>query len=192
MLIRRSFSLGDHVLGSELIVRQERFAEYRAAADVLSQARVDADALLLQAENVRQEYLDQALAEFWGRASCLSQALEAERQQCKNSVIEVCRELLNVVIDRLFDECQPRERAKILLEQLTACAAYPTGTSTLKCHPELFSDVQAWLAVNSASAPWQLREDVAMPLDSIRLSTDAGEYDVDWTALKRSFQATVI
>ncbi|WP_434698146.1 type III secretion system stator protein SctL [Pseudomonas sp. D1-1] len=175
-----------------MIVRQERFADYRTAIDVLSQARADADALVLQAENLRQEYLDQALAEFWGQASCFLQALEAERQQCRNSVIDVCRELLNIVIDRLFDEFQPQERARILLEHLAASRAYPTGSATLRCHPELFSEVQAWLAADNASALWQLREDITMPLQSIRLSTDAGEYDVDWIGLQRSFRATAI
>ena len=77
MLIRRNLSLGDPELGSTLIVRHEQFADYRAAVDVISRARVEADALLLEAENLRQDYLDRALAQFWDQASSLLEALEA-------------------------------------------------------------------------------------------------------------------
>lgn len=192
MLIRRNLSLGDPELGSTLIVRHEQFADYRAAVDVISRARVEADALLLEAENLRQDYLDRALAQFWDQASSLLEALEAERQQCRSNVVEVCRDLLNVVIDRLFDECPPRERIRILLEHLAASQANAAGSATLKCHPELSDEVQAWLEANNNSRLWQLREDITMPVQSIRLSADAGEYEVDWISLQRSFQATAI
>ncbi|AHL34306.1 hypothetical protein CD58_15925 [Pseudomonas brassicacearum] len=188
MLIRRNLSLGDRETGGELVVRHEQFADYRTAVDVMSQARAEADALLLEAEKLRQDYLDRALAQFWDQASSLLEALEAERQQCRSRVVDVCRDLLNVVIGRLFDECQPAERARILLEHLAASQAYPMGSATLRCHPELLVEVQAWLEANSSSALWQLREDTTIPVQSIRLSTDAGEYDIDWTGLQRSFQ----
>ncbi|WLG20907.1 type III secretion system stator protein SctL [Pseudomonas sp. FP1154] len=188
MLIRRNLSLGDREVKRELVVRREQFADYRTAVDVMSRARAEADAILLEAGRRQQEYLDRALAEFWGQASFFLEALEAERQQCRNSVIEVCRELLNVIIGRLFDECPPEARARILLEHLAASQAYPAVSATLKCHPERYGEVQAWLAANNASVLWQLRDDITMPIQSIRLSTDTGEYDIDWTGLRRSFQ----
>ncbi|WP_092164928.1 HrpE/YscL family type III secretion apparatus protein [Pseudomonas sp. NFACC37-1] len=189
MLIRRSMSLGDLELGRELIVRHEQFADYRGAVDVMLQARADANALLQQAETLRQESLDRALAEFWAQACGFLEALEAERQQCREGVVEVCRELLNVVIGRLFDECPPKERIRILLDHLVATCAYPLSSATLKCHPELYVEVQAWLAANSSSALWQLREDSTMAVQSIRLSTETGEYAVEWDDLRRSLQA---
>lgn len=192
MLIRRKLSLGDSELEQQLIVRHEQFADYRRAVDVMVQARAEAAALLQRSETVRQESLDEALAEFWIRANELLKALEAERQQCKANVIEVCRELLDVVIGRLFDGCPQREQITILLEHLANSQAYPSVSSTLKCHPELFDEVQTWLRSNSALTLWQLQADRTMPIQALRLSTNAGEYDVDWTGLRRTFLATAI
>lgn len=188
MLVRRALSLGGAELEGRVIIRHEQFSNYRAAIDLMSQARAEADALMWQAEKERQAYLDQAMAEFWGKAGDFLEALEAERQRCRNDVIETCQELLNILVARLFEECTPKERTRILLEHLAATQVYPAGSATLSAHPTLVVEIQAWLKTSRYSALWHLREDNTLPVGAIRLSTDTGEYDVDWTCLQRAFE----
>lgn len=188
MLVRRRLSLGDQDAVCTTIVRHEQFADAQAAVDLLRRAQEQAEALLLTAQVQRQACLDQATAEFWEQAGDFLQTLEVQSRANQHAVIEAAGQLLNVVIERLFDEASMGERARALLSHLAA--SQPSASAaTLSCHPQLFSEVQAWLASSRYSALWQLREDSQMPALALRLSCENGEFDLDWAGLQRSLLA---
>ena len=68
MLVRRTLSVGGQGPQGQQIVRLEQFRDSQAAVDVLSRAREQAEALLVEAQAVRQQVLDDATAQFWERA----------------------------------------------------------------------------------------------------------------------------
>ncbi|MGB3126394.1 MAG: HrpE/YscL family type III secretion apparatus protein, partial [Pseudomonas sp.] len=95
---------------------------------------------------------------------------------------------LNQAIERVFGDCFLGERAQALVSHLAASQSHATG-ATLSCHPQLFAQLHAWVASSRFAALWQLREDNAMPIDALRLSSEAGEFDLDWASLQRCMLA---
>ncbi|MDL2186479.1 type III secretion system stator protein SctL [Pseudomonas sp. ChxA] len=188
MLVRRTLSLGDQHAAPVGIVRHEQFRDSQAAVDLLAQAREQAEALLLEAQQQRQQVIDQASAQFWEDAGAFLQGIETQAQAAHNHVVQAARQLLNQAIERLFGECTLGERAQALITHLAAGQSHATG-ATLSCHPQVFAQVQAWVASSRFAALWQLREDGAMPIDALRLSNDAGEFDLDWASLQRCMLA---
>lgn len=188
MLVRRTLSLGDQRAAPVGIVRHEQFSDSRAAVELLARAREQADALLLEAQQQRQQVLDQATAQFWEEAGTFLHGIESQAQAAHDDVVQAARQLLNQAIDRLFGECSLGERAQALITHLAAGQSHATG-ATLSCHPQVFAQVQAWVASSRFAAVWQLREDGAMPIDALRLSNDAGEFDLDWASLQRCMLA---
>ncbi|KAF1006978.1 MAG: hypothetical protein GAK32_02376 [Pseudomonas fluorescens] len=188
MLVRKTLSLGDQHAAPVGIVRHEQFSDARVAVDLLARAQEQAQALLLEAEAQRQQVLEQATAQFWEEAGTFLQGVETQAQAAHDNVVHAARQLLNQVIDRLFGECSMGERAQALVSHLAASQSHVTG-ATLRCHPQLFADVQAWVASSRFATLWQLREDALMPMDALRLSNDAGEFDLDWASLHRCILA---
>ncbi len=183
MLVRRTLSVGGQGPQGQQIVRLEQFRDSQAAVDVLSRAREQAEALLVEAQVLRQQVLDDATAQFWEQAVGFLQGLEGERQALHDAVVEASRQLLNRAIERLFEESPPGERARVLLTHLAASQAVAT-VATLNCHPQLGPQVQAWLAASRYASVWQVRENSSMALDALRLSCDNGEFELDWAGLQ--------
>jgi len=188
MLVRRTLSLGDPHANPAGIVRHEHVRDSQAAVDLLARARGQAEALLLEAGHQRQQVIDQASAQFWEEAGAFLHSLETQAQAAHDNVVQAARQLLNQAIDRLFGECTLSERAQALITHLAAGQSHATRAA-LSCHPQVFAQVQAWVASSRFAALWQLREDDAMPIDALRLSTDAGEFDLDWASLQRCMLA---
>lgn len=188
MLVRRRLSLGDQGAGAARILRHEQFTDAQAAVDLLERAQEQVQAMLDDAQARCQYVLDQAAGEFWDQAGAFLEGLDARYRDTQASVIEASSQLLNLALERLFDEASPGERARVMVKHLAASQSIATG-ATLSCHPELFDEVQAWVAGSRFAALWQLREDGLMPLTALRLSSETGEFDLDWAGLQRCLLA---
>lgn len=184
MLVRRRMSVGGQGPQGQQIIRLEQFRDSQAAVDVLSRAREQAEALLVEAHAMRQQVLDDALAQFWEQAGGFLQGLEAERQALHDAVVEACGQLLNRALERVFEESPPGERARVLLTHLAASQTV-AAVATVSCHPQRWAQVQAWLTASRYASVWQVREDSSLAVDALRLSCDNGEFELDWAGLQR-------
>ncbi|RON40058.1 type III secretion system stator protein SctL [Pseudomonas brassicacearum] len=184
MWIRRRLSLGAEALLREPILRREDLADAQRASDLLLVAQAQAEALIADAQGQCQRSLDQATGEFWAQANHFLQSLEDQRQTLQRSAVESAEAMLTLALTQLFDDTSVAERGRALINHLAASQSYAC-TATLSCPPELFADVQAWIAGSRFAALWQLREDTSMPPQALRLSSDAGEFDLDWSGLVR-------
>jgi len=184
MLVRRRLSLGAEALLREPILRHEDLADAQRASDLLLAAQTEAEALIAEAQGQCQRSLDQAAGEFWEQANHFLQTLEDQRLALQRSAVESAEALLTQALTQLFDDTSVAERGRALINHLAASQSYAC-TATLTCPPELFADVQAWVAGSRFAALWQLREDISMPAQTLRLSSDAGEFDLDWPGLVR-------
>jgi type III secretion protein L len=183
-LVRRRLSLGAEALLREPILRREDLADAQRASDVLRAAQTEAEALIAEAQTQCQRALDQAAGEFWEQANHFLQTLEDQRQALQRLAVESAEAMLTLALTPLFDGTDVAERGRGLINHLAASQSDPC-TATLRCPPELFADVQAWVADSRFAALWQVREDSSMPAQTLRLSSDAGEFDLDWPGLVR-------
>ncbi|TPG88497.1 HrpE/YscL family type III secretion apparatus protein [Pseudomonas caspiana] len=188
MLVRRRLSLGTGALLREPILRREDLADAQRASDVLLAAQAQAEALIAAAQTQCQRLLDQAAGEFWTQANDFLQALEDQRQALQISAVESAEAMLTLALTGLLDDTGVAERGRALVRHLAASQSYACN-ATLSCPPELFADLQAWVADSRFAALWQLRDDPSMPTQTLRLSSDAGEFDLDWPGLLRCLLA---
>ncbi|MGF6109299.1 type III secretion system stator protein SctL [Pseudomonas frederiksbergensis] len=184
MLVRRRLSLGTEALLREPILRREDLADAQRASDLLLAAHAQAEALIAEAQGQCQRSLDQATGQFWAQANAFLQTLEDQRQALQRSAVESAEAMLTLALTRLFDDTSVIERGQALITHLAASQS-DACTATLSCPPALFADVQAWLAGGRFAALWTLREESSMPPQTLRLSSDAGEFDLDWSGLVR-------
>lgn len=184
MLVRRRLSLGTEALLREPILRREDLADAQRARDLLLGAHAEAEALIAEAQGQCQRSLDQATGQFWEQANAFLQTVEDQRQALQRAAVESAEALLTLTLTRLFDDASVIERGQALIKHL-ATSQSEACTATLSCPPALFADVQTWLAAGRFAELWQLREDASMPPQTLRLSSDVGEFDLDWAGLVR-------
>lgn len=183
MLTKRRVNLGSPVL-AEPILRLQLLEDARRADELLSRAEAQAEQLLLKAHEQRQQYLDDAVASFWGEANALLQDIRDERAAYQHNALSTVDSLLNIALSRLLDETDLPERIRALLRNLTD--SLPSkAQATLTCHPEITGLVQDWLNTMRLDALWQVEADPALAADALRLSTALGAFHIDWPSLRR-------
>nr|WP_256254810.1 type III secretion system stator protein SctL [Pseudomonas agarici] len=180
----RRLSLGVSPLPQSPIVRLEQLAQAQEATDVLAAAREEAERLLANAHEQCQRYLDQALGQFWEQANGFLQALDNERAVLHQEAVASAESVLAAAMTQLFSEVGPVERARALVGHL-ASSQRQAVSAVLSCSPELFDEVQGWLASSRFAALWQLREDAFLGPQALCLSSDTGTFELDWEGLVR-------
>nr|WP_314483839.1 type III secretion system stator protein SctL [uncultured Pseudomonas sp.] len=188
MFVIRRLSQCDRAGLDGPIVRREQLSEAWRAVDLIRQAREQAEGILADAQVQRQRCLDQATDAFWQQAGAFVQALQAEHNTLQEDVVHTCRELLNLALERVFDDCSQGERARVLLNHLAAGQTIGVN-AILSCHPQVLSEVRAWLAASRFAGVWQVREDRNVSSDALCLSHDTGAFELDWAGLKGRMQA---
>lgn len=183
MLAKRSIALTDAALLPEPILRREDIAGSLRACEVLSDARRQAQQMLVLQEEESGRRHAQALASFWETANGFLAELKAERGAFEQQAMDTLEALLNEALRHLLDETTLAERTRALVKNLAASQPDKT-VATLSAHPDMLEPLQEWLAQSRFSEHWQVRGDATIASGSLRLSDANGAFDIDWASLR--------
>lgn len=184
MLAKRRLVLSSSAVLVTDILRREDLAGTVLAAQVLDNARAEAEQTLAAAHARAQHEKDQALAQFWDSANDFLQQLEQQRQALAEASMEAVEALLNEALADLLDQTCLAERSRALMRNLAAGQLVET-TAVLSAHPEMLDSLGEWLSASRFADHWQLKGDPALAPQTLRLSDANGAYDIDWDSLRR-------
>ncbi|HEX8588334.1 type III secretion system stator protein SctL [Pseudomonas sp.] len=184
MLAKRRLVLSSSALLVTDILRREDLAGTVLAAQVLDNARAEAEQILAAAHTRAQHEKDQALVQFWNSANDFLQQLEQQRQALAEASMEAVEALLNEALADLLDQTSLAERSRALMRNLAAGQLVET-TAVLSAHPEMLDSLGEWLSASRFADHWQLKGDPALAPQTLRLSDANGAYDIDWDSLRR-------
>lgn len=184
MLAKRRLVLSSSAVLITDILRREDLAGTVLAAQVLDNARAEAEQILAAAHARAQHEKDQALAQFWNSANDFLQQLEQQRQALAEASMEAVEALLNEALADLLDQTSLAERSRALMRNLAAGQLVET-TAVLSAHPEMLDSLGEWLSASRFADHWQLKGDPALAPQTLRLSDANGAFDIDWGSLRR-------
>ncbi|MDR9876813.1 type III secretion system stator protein SctL [Pseudomonas allii] len=160
------------------LIPRELLADSQRAQHLLSDAQAQAEAILQQAREQSEQLLKHAQDEFWQRANRQLECWEIERQNMCEQLEKIATSVTHQVVGNLLELTPPAERISALLKKLLT-AEIPAIEATLVCHPQDQPEVVQWLQMNS-NAPWSLRLDDLLSVQSLVLETDEGSFHIDW------------
>uniref|UniRef100_A0A7C2AXC7 HrpE/YscL family type III secretion apparatus protein n=1 Tax=Pseudomonas graminis TaxID=158627 RepID=A0A7C2AXC7_9PSED len=184
MLAKRRLVLSSSAVLVTDILRREDLAGTVLAAEVLDNARAEAEQMLAAAHAKAQHEKDQALAHFWNSANGFLEQLEQQRLALVEESMEAVETLLNEALAELLDQTTLAERSRALMRHLAAGQTAET-TAVLSAHPDLLDSLGEWLSASRFAGHWQLKADPALAPQTLRLSDANGAFDIDWDSLRR-------
>jgi type III secretion protein L len=184
MLAKRRLLLSSSAVLVTDILRREDLAGTVLAAQVLDNARAEAEQILAAAHARAQHEKDQALVQFWNSANDFLQQLEQQRQALAEASMEAVEALLNEALADLLDQTSLAERSRALMRNLAAGQLVET-TAVLSAHPEMLDSLGEWLSASRFADHWQLKGEPALAPQTLRLSDANGAFDIDWDSLRR-------
>ncbi len=184
MLAKRRLVLSSSTVLVTDILRREDLASTVLAAEVLDNARAEAEQILAAAHAQAQHEKDQALAQFWDSANGFLQHLEQQRLALAEASMEAVESLLNEALAELLDQTTLAERSRALMRNLAAGQSVET-TAVLSAHPDMLGSLGEWLSASRFAGHWQLKPDPALAPQTLRLSDANGAFDIDWDSLRR-------
>lgn len=183
MFIRRTLSFDAQQPGvAEPVLCREYFSDVLLASEHLARAHVQADALLADARVQREQLLADAQADFWARANAMLEDWEAERKAQREQLVEQARSLLGQTLTRLLGTLTQEERALALVRQIAQSQTRPVH-ATLRCAVDLHESVEVWLQ-QQPHTHWQLERDTGLAPGTLWLSTENGDFSLDWERLR--------
>ncbi|MCQ2996784.1 type III secretion system stator protein SctL [Pseudomonas quasicaspiana] len=183
MFIRRTLSFDAPQPGvAEPLLRREYFSDVVLASEHLARAHVHAESLLADARAQGEQLLADAQAQFWDRANALLEGWEAERQAQREALVEQARSLLSETLASLLGTLSDEERALALVRQIAQSQTRPVR-ATLRCSVDLHESVDAWLQ-QQPHTHWQLERDTGLAPGTLWLSTESGDFSLDWERLR--------
>lgn len=184
MLAKRRLVLSSSTVLVTDILRREDLASTVLAAEVLDNARAEAEQILAAAHAQAQHEKDQALAQFWDSANGFLQHLEQQRLALAEASMEAVEALLNEALAELLDQTTLAERSRALMRNLAAGQSVET-TAVLSAHPDMLDSLGEWLSASRFAGHWQVKSDPALAPQTLRLSDANGAFDIDWDSLRR-------
>lgn len=179
MLCRRKIKLSTPAASlPNALIPRELLADSQRAQHLLSDAQAQAEAILQQAREQSEQLLKHAQDEFWQRANRQLECWEIERQNMCEQLEKIATSVTHQVVGNLLELTPPAEPISALLKKLLT-AEIPAIEATLVCHPQDQPEVVQWLQMNS-NAPWSLRLDDLLSVQSLVLETDEGSFHIDW------------
>lgn len=189
MLAKRRLVLSSSTVLVTDILRREDLASTVLAAEVLDNARAEAEQILAAAHAQAQHEKDQALAQFWDSANGFLQHLEQQRLALAEASMEAVEALLNEALAELLDQTTLAERSRALMRNLAAGQSVET-TAVLSAHPDMLDSLGEWLSASRFAGHWQVKSDPALAPQTLRLSDANGAFDIDWDSLRRGLVGT--
>ncbi|MCF7534246.1 type III secretion system stator protein SctL [Pseudomonas petrae] len=184
MLAKRRLVLSSSAVLVTDILRREDLAGTVLAAEVLDNARIEAEQILAAAHAQAQHEKDQALAQFWDSANGFLQQLEQQRLALAEESMEAVEALLNEALAELLDQTSLAERSRALMRNLAAGQTVETR-AVLSAHPAMLDSLGEWLSASRFTDHWQLKGDPTLAPQTLRLSDANGAFDIDWDSLRR-------
>jgi type III secretion protein L len=184
MLAKRRLVLSSSAVLVTDILRREDLAGTVLAAEVLDNARAEAEQILADAHAQAQQEKDQALAQFWESANGFLQQLEQQRMALAAQSMEAVETLLNEALAELLDQTSLAERSRALMRNLAAGQTVETR-AVLSAHPDMLESLGEWLSASRFADHWQLKGDPTLAPQTLRLSDANGAFDIDWDSLRR-------
>lgn len=184
MLAKRRLVLSSSAVLVTDILRREDLAGTVLAAEVLDNARAEAEQILAAAHAQAQQEKDEALAQFWDSANGFLQQLEQQRSALAQESMEAVETLLNEALAELLDQTTLAERSRALMRNLAAGQTVET-TAVLSAHPDMLDSLGEWLSASRFADHWQLKGDPGLAPQTLRLSDANGAFDIDWDSLRR-------
>lgn len=184
MLAKRRLVLSSSAVLVTNILRREDLAGTVLAAEVLDNARAEAEQILAAAHAQAQHEKDQAMAQFWDSANGFLQQLEQQRLALAEESMEAVEALLNEALAELLDQTTLAERSRALMRNLAAGQTVETR-AVLSAHPDMLGSLGEWLSASRFADHWQLKGDPVLAPQTLRLSDANGAFDIDWDSLRR-------
>ena len=184
MLAKRRLVLSSSAVLVTNILRREDLAGTVLAAEVLDNARAEAEQMLAAAHAQAQHEKNQALAQFWDSANGFLQQLEQQRLALAEESMEAVEALLNEALAELLDQTTLAERTRALMRNLAAGQTVETR-AVLSAHPDMLDSLGEWLSASRFADYWQLKGDPVLAPQTLRLSDANGAFDIDWGSLRR-------
>jgi type III secretion protein L len=184
MLAKRRLVLSSSAVLVTDILRREDLAGTMLAAEVLDNARAEAEHILAAAHAQARREKDRALAQFWASANGFLQQLEQQRLALAEESMEAVEALLNEALAELLDQTTLAERSRALMRNLAAGQTVETR-AVLSAHPDMLDSLGEWLSASRFAEHWQLKGDPALAPQTLRLSDANGAFDIDWDSLRR-------
>ncbi|MEN4752988.1 type III secretion system stator protein SctL [Pseudomonas sp. Ps21-P2] len=184
MLAKRRLVLSSSAVLVTDILRREDLAGTVLAAEVLDNARAEAEQILADAHAQAQQEKDQALAQFWDSANGFLQKLEQQRSALAQESMEAVEALLNEALAELLDQTTLAERSRALMRNLAAGQTVETR-AVLSANPDMLDSLGEWLSASRFADHWQLKGDPTLAPQTLRLSDANGAFDIDWDSLRR-------
>lgn len=183
MFIRRTLSFDTQQPGvAEPLLRREYFADVVLASEHLARAHLQAEALLAETRTQGEQMLVDAQADFWAQANAVLQDWEAERQAQREALVEQARSLVSQTLASLLGTLSEEERALALVRQIARSQTRPVR-ATLRCAVDLHDAVEVWLQ-QQPHTHWQLERDTGLAPGTLWLSTESGDFSLDWERLR--------
>lgn len=167
------------------LIPREELADWQQANQLLSRAQAQAQERLRQAEQQCQALREQASLEIWQRADAQLQRWERERQAMHDSLEHYATTITHQAIRSLLDETVAPQRLAALLKQLLASQVQEID-ATLLCHPQDLEEIRRCLANHKATL-WRLHADETIPLQTLVLTTDEGDFRISWRSMLDTF-----
>lgn len=178
MLAKRRLVLSSSAVLVTDILRREDLAGTVLAAEVLDNARAEAEQILAAAHAQAQREKDQALAQFWDSANGFLQQLEQQRSALAQESMKAVETLLNEALAELLDQTTLAERTRALMRNLAAGQTVETR-AVLSAHPDMLDSLGEWLSASRFADHWQLKGDPVLAPQTLRLSDANGAFDID-------------
>ncbi len=183
MLTLRKIELHDALHGlPKVLITKEMLADCANSGQLLHRAQAQADALLRQTAEHREELLEQASLDFWSRANAQLSAWERQRQAMCDNLEHYATSITNQAFHCLLEEVPSSQRLSALIKQLVA-TQIPPIKATLVCHPLEYEHVGRSLA-KLGDTLWRLRPDDQIEPQTLVLETDDGDFRIDWASLR--------
>lgn len=183
MLTLRKIELHNGAPGQpKVLITREMLADYSRSGQLLGSAQAQAEELLRQAAEHREELLEQANLDFWSRAHAQLSLWERQRQEVCDSLEHYATSIANQAFHCLLEEVPAPQRLSALIKQLVA-TQIPPIKATLVCHPHEHEQAAQALA-KLGSTPWRLRPDDQVKPQTLLLETDEGDFRIDWASMR--------
>lgn len=167
------------------LIAREELANWEQANQLLSRANAKAEELISQAERKGEALLENVSLEVWQRADALLKRWERDRQAMCDNLEHYATAITHQAIRCLLDETVAPQRLTALLKQLLANQLHEID-ATLLCHSHDLEEIKQSLAHRKPTL-WKLHAEETIPLQTLLLKTDEGDFRISWHSMLESF-----
>ncbi|WP_213989512.1 type III secretion system stator protein SctL [Sodalis sp. dw_96] len=178
------------LLRAETVARQQQALTLAQRAErrgegTLAQARRQAETILAEAREQAQRQISEQTRScehtFWQQADTLFDDWLQQQQRDEAQLVTLAERLLSQALNLVLAGFTPEQRLSALLQQLLREQSRDEQ-ATLYCPETLRGEIEVWLA-HHPHLVWQLKTDDRQEAESLTLTTEHGELNINWHTL---------